>query len=217
MYKMEGATLFTEIKQYSLFYTMVFTFVGWLIFILARGKFNKDENFAYFLMDHATNETYMNELMEKLQIFDPVPQYFHIDYAFIEILYTMREYSQYSKVIFKDLVHDCDRFLKLLSYAQEHPSKKIFDNMKDVSTEIRNHLHSFIFNVPHPVNIHKKILGAMDVMDHLLNQHLETVRQLVNRKYESTGGYCSNTYIWNDPIQAYNPQRALHYHRELFS
>ncbi len=183
---------FLEIKQYTVFYSLLFGLFFWFILVLIDkyqiyGYNVKDLPNEMFYRDILTNERKMKDIELKLNSFEKTPEYFHTDCGVIQLMYSIKEFSQYSSVIFQKIMDLLDKFLKLSNFSRTTVQNiNIYDNLKDLRDEILNELHSLIFNLPHNDKVsQQKLNKSIDVMHYLLNFHLEEVRIKYNKYSQS--------------------------------
>ena len=212
-------SLISEMKEYTLFYTLVFSMsVLFCFLLLDRFKglaFNKDSNknktqleglhdrIMNFGTDIITNENKMQLLEAKMNSFEPRPSYFYLDSGIVELMYSIKEFSNYSKPIFQDIIRLLDKFLKLTLYANQNESY-VYDNLKDVKKEILNSMHFLIFNIPENIQIENKLDKAIDSMHYILNYHLEKIRLDYNNSFKERGPNIYNRAIPNDKVEKFN-------------
>lgn len=219
---MEKQTILQEIKQNILFYTLVFWITGSIIFLISERfrqfltlsnpkKFTNNTdlitNISNELIRNSssiiTNENRMQDLERKMNSFEPKPSYFYLDSGIIELMYSIKEFSDYSEPIFKTVIQLLDKFLKLTLHAHEHEAY-LYDNLHDLKIDILNHLEQMIFNIPEDHGVENKLFEAIKSMQYLLNYHLEKIRLQYNKSFNNRGPNIHNKYLQNDKLRAYD-------------
>ena len=225
---MEKQTILQEVKKNIVFYTIVFWISGSIIFLISerfrqflRLKKSKKymnntdliTNLSNQLISNSTsiitNENRMEDLEHKMNSFDPTPSYFYLDSGIIELMYSIREFSDYSEPIFKNIIRLLDKFLKLTVFADKHEAY-LYDNLHDVKIEILNNLEQMIFNIPENHAVENKLFNAIRSMRYILNHHLEKIRLEYNESFNRRGPNIHNKYLQNDKLQGYNLSNSRH-------
>ena len=213
-----------ELKQNTLFYSILIWLFIWLISVVLD-KYSKyvhiDERNSglNYLRSKITNEDKMKQIKQKLDTFtDPVPKYFYLDYGIIELMYSIREFQLYSKVIYRDIIELIDQFLKITYYCEQYPhSFNIMQkNLIDLKNNVLNEMQSMVFNVPENNVADYKLSKAIESMQILLNFHLEHLRNKNNMKYAQTGPNTRNKYISRFKEDTYNLKLSKTLNAQLF-
>lgn len=192
-----------ELKQSTLFYSLlIWLFLWFMSVILDKYRNHIVVDDTHVGMDYfrskMTKEDVMKDLKQKLDWFtDPVPKYFYLDSNIIELMYSIREFQLYSKVIYRNIVESIDQFLKISYYCEQYPHSFhiLMANLIDLKKEILNQLQAMIFNLPENNVSNYKLSQALNSMHLLLNFHLEYLRNKNNIRYAQTGPNTQNKYI----------------------
>lgn len=167
---------------------IIFIAIAWLIII---EKYEIHQLRPFKIKDRLTNHDTMKDLHNILINEFPNTEYFHFDCNIIKLLHSIKEFQQYSDVIYKNIIKLCDKFLKISKYCQNmHKDENIeniqllYKNLIDIKKKILNELHAFIFNTNHKIT-QQKIIKSIEIMKIILNTHLKQIRDEYNdKKYE---------------------------------
>ena len=195
--------IIAEFQGSTLFYSLLAWSFLWLLSVVfdkyrQRVRIDEKNTGLEFVREKLVHEDKMKELKSKLDWFtDPVPKYFYLDSAIIELLYSMREFQEYSRPIFRNIVELLDRFLKFTLYCDHYPTAfaSMMHNLIDLKKEILNQMHAFIYNLQDDEVADYKLSQGVKSMHQLLNFHLEYLRTKNNIMYHKTGPNVSNQFV----------------------
>lgn len=182
--------LWQDFRKHTVFYTIVGWLAIWALFALIDKFYHNNLNITERqVMDHIrdkfTNESRMKELQFKLRTIRPKTTYLYLDTGMIEVLYSLREFEQYSEPIWRELITTIDKFYKIIFYSSEYPSFESCEKLYNLKKIILNHLHSLIFNIPcNDGYSDKKLYEATENVHYILNFRIEQIRRENNTNFQ---------------------------------
>jgi hypothetical protein len=116
----------------------------------------------------------------------PQPKYSAKYSEVTEFLYSIREFYQYNRPVFTDLVNSLDSFMILYDDINigVQRCKDNFDILKDKKYEALNNLHAIIFNLENSEVLIQKIKDAMKFLHKLLNKYYFKAIKICNNQEE---------------------------------
>ena len=199
---------FKEFKEHTIFFTFTLWFVCMCTFaVLERFQpfhfhFEKESNMKYFT-NVITNENRMEELASKLKALGS-PSYFHTDSGILELLYSHRDFKEYSDPIFRKIIRKTNQFLELvyMKTTYEIPGLKVWDRCILLQKDILNEMHALILNMPENSALEKRLYTAIDSMKFMLNLHMDQLRDHINSRIEDPVHHISKSKVqgWNSVI-----------------
>jgi len=212
-----------EFKRFTVFYTLLFWFCIWLIYVIYdrfKSFENLEDNTQTNLFTNLSDKILKNasslinnrnqmELLEfKMNSLEPTPKFLYLDSGVINLLYSIKEFEESSSVIFKQLIKLLDDFFEIIYNLQSQNlvSKQLnpyilFDNLKEIKSKILNTMEEFIFNIPSQQNFENKLWQAVQSMHYILNLHIENIRNIYNKQLEKTDYNIYNKYLEKSKIK----------------
>ena len=156
----------------------------------------------------------MQELEIKMLSIFPKPQFFYIDSGVIELVFSVIEYKKYNAPVFNKLVLLLDTYLKQVLDVEKSVINchETYETMQNLKRACLNNFSSLLFSIPSDKQSEGKLTKATDTLHYLLNFHLENVRNICNKKYESEDITIHSKYI--EP--ANNPRAFDHAYNNRF-
>lgn len=210
--------ILNEVKSSIVFYSILLWFIFWL-FLMINERYNiikplnkkefGNNNDIYFntndiffkkIEEKISKQTKNTEMEEKMNYFDYKPEFFHIDTNIIEFFWSIRDFYDYSPILFTYMLKNTDSILKY--FEEEHIMKHlVYKNIKDLKKEILNTLQQFIFVIPK--QFEDKLYKSDRVFKQILNKHINKFIKDNNKQFDENNYHSLNQFIVKNDEEPY--------------
>lgn len=159
----------------------------------------------YIYRNHKRTSTEKNELIiKKMKSLLPLPKKIH-DNDVQNFLFSIQDFYQYNPQVYEDFIEELDNFFMIYDQViiNQQLSGINYNLLEDKRRLLCSILESIIYNIPPNLIYEKKLQNAVSVLDFILEEYTNTVKQIF-KKDISENGYINSTQLPNTGPLAYN-------------
>jgi hypothetical protein len=172
----------------------------------------------YYLADRKLflADSYLYRMLEILASskFDPARnRELYLDAQLAEFLHEVREFHNYNPALYRNLVHQCNEFLRLADQINKGTAAYQLDfrNLRHQKYQILNLYQSAIVSMPYTQATKEKFEKGLTTLKTLLNRHIDDIQRLTVTRDQERGVDTNSAFVYLAAPHPLDPAADPHY------